>query len=501
MSTSSDLSPAPARASSLNVAACPFTGQVSSAASVPSGPAPLTRPAADAPKPRAVGPAPGPKGLALLRTHAKILRDPLTGIHEVTSRYGSLVRLDWGPLVFWLANDPDAIKHVLVDNAKAYRKSRNYDGLRLALGQGLVTSEGELWRKQRKLVAPAFTPGRVARYAPAFVKAAEEAADAWDRTPDRTRTDVHHDMMHLTFRIVGHTLFGTELGGEADRIGPAFEEVLRFAEDYSMSLVRIPASWPTPANHRFKRALAELDALVERIVRERRERLARGGDAGEDVLASLLAARDEDGRPMDTAQLRDEVLTLVGAGHETTANALAFTLYLLSLHPDWERRVVDEIGAVSGDRAPSTDELARMTTLERVIEESMRLLPPVWGFERQALEDDEVLGHPIRAGHIVGVSTWTLHRMPEYWENPEGFDPDRFLPEAKKARPRFAYVPFGAGPRICIGAGFAMLEAKAILAVLLRRYRFTVVSGYRLVPEPLVTLRPKGGIAMMRSRR
>lgn len=478
MRTSSDFSPAPTFSSSPK----------SQAVSAPT-------------RELAKGPPAGPRGLSLLRHHAAILRNPLDGIHEISAKYGSFVRLDWGPLVFWLANDPDAIKHVLLDNAKAYKKSRNYDGLRLALGKGLVTSEAELWRKQRKLVAPAFTPGRIARYVPAFVQAAEDAADGWRAAPDRARTDVHHDMMRLTFRIVGHTLFGTELDGDADRIGPAFEDVLRFAEDYSMSLVRIPPSWPTPANHRFKKALGELDRLVERIVKERRERLAKGHDAGEDVLAALLAARDEEGRPMDEVQLRDEVLTLVGAGHETTANALAFTLYLLSLHPDWERRVVEEIHAISGDRSPTIDELGRMPILERVIEESMRLLPPVWGFERQAIEDDVVLGHRIEKGHILGVSAWTLHRMPDYWENPEGFDPDRFTAERKKARPRFAYVPFGAGPRICVGASFAMLEAKAILAVLLRRFRFEVTSGYRLVPEPLVTLRPKGGISMTRSFR
>jgi cytochrome P450 len=279
--------------------------------------------------------APGPRGLELLRAQLRIPRDPLGALHEVTTRHGSFVRLDWGPLVFWLANDPDAIKHVLVDNAKAYKKSRNYDGLRLALGQGLVTSEGELWRRQRKLVAPAFTPGAIQRYVPDFVGAAEDAAGRWARAGARASTDVHHDMMELTFRIVGRTLFSTELGGDSDRIGPAFEEVLRFAEDYSMSLVRIPAGWPTRANRRFARALAELDSLVERIVRDRRDALARGEPPKQDVLGALLAARDDEGQPMDARQLRDEVLTLVGAGHETTANALAFTLYLLSLHPDW----------------------------------------------------------------------------------------------------------------------------------------------------------------------
>jgi cytochrome P450 len=472
---------------------------------MPSGPAARAVPDPAVPDPAAgEAPAPrpaGPRGLDRLRHQLAVLRNPLRGIHELWSRHGPFVRLDWGPYVFWITHEPEAIKHVLVDNARAYHKSRNYEGLRLALGRGLVTSEGELWRKQRKLVAPAFTPARVQRHGPAFVRAAEDAADRWRAGTDRTQTDVHHDMMSLTFRIVGQTLFGTELGADADRIGPAFEEVLRFAEHHSLTLVRIPHRWPTPANRRFARALGELDALVGRIVRERRERLARGQDAGEDVRAALLAARDEDGRPMEAQQLRDEVLTLVGAGHETTANALAFTLYLLSLHPEWERRVVEEIARVAGDRSPGTEDLAQMTLLERVIEESMRLLPPVWGFERQAIERDEILGQRLEKGHIVVVSTWTLHRRPELWGNPEGFDPDRFLPERKKARPRFAYLPFGAGPRVCIGAGFATLEAKAILAVLLRRFRFELAGGHHLEPEPLVTLRPKGGIPMLRSFR
>ncbi|MCB9702428.1 MAG: cytochrome P450 [Myxococcales bacterium] len=458
-------------------------------------------PRAAAPSPSTSAPAPrGPRGLDLWRTQLQIQRDPLHALAAVHERWGPLVRLAFGPLVFWLTNDPDAIKHVLVDNAKAYRKSRNYDGLRLALGQGLVTSEGALWRRQRRLVAPAFTPGSIVRYVPDFVTAAEEAAERWAQAGD-ARTDVHHDMMELTFRIVGRTLFSVELGGDSDRIGPAFEEVIRFAEARAMSLVRIPATWPTPANRRFARALAELDGLVERIVSERRARIERGEPGGHDLLAALLAARDEEGQPMDTRQLRDEVLTLIGAGHETTANALAFTLYLLSLHPEWERRVVDELASVLGDRSPTAEELARLPILERVIEESMRLLPPVWGFERQALADDVVLGHRIRRGDVVGVSTWGLHRTPHLWANPEGFDPDRFLPEARRERPRLAYLPFGAGPRICVGAGFATLEAKAILAVLLRRFRFALASGYRLVPEPLVTLRPKGGIAMDRRAR
>lgn len=447
--------------------------------------------------------APGPHGLERLRTHVRLQRDPLHGLHRAVMDYGAFCRLVLGPFTFWVCHEPEAMKHVLIDNAKNYTKSRNYDGLRLMLGQGLVTSEGELWKKQRKLVAPAFTPQRVPTYVPTFVRAAEDAVANWERELRHTKSadvEIHHAMMSLTFRIVGLTLFSQEFGTDTKRIAGAFEEAIHFADKFSMSLVRVPTHWPLPRNARFKRAMGTLDGLVDSIIRTRKKSYLETGVAGDDVMGSLLASKDENGAPMDDRQLRDEVLTLIGAGHETTANTLTFTLFLLSLHPTIARRVYDEIETVLGDRSPTVQDLAKMEYLERVIEESMRLIPPVWGLEREAMSEDVLGGYRVAKGDAVAISTWTLHRMSQYWENPEGFDPDRFLPDAKKARPRFVYLPFGGGPRVCIGASFAMLEAKAILAVLLRKLRFSVRSGYALELETAVTLRPKGGIPMQVTR-
>ena len=433
----------------------------------------------------------------------RLQRDPLRALHRAVLDYGAFHRLVLGPFTFWVCHEPEAMKHVLIDNAKNYIKSRNYDGLRLLLGQGLVTSEGELWRKQRKLVAPAFTPQRVPSYVPTFVRAAEDAVAGWEQELRHAKSadvEIHHAMMALTFRIVGLTLFSQEFGTDTKRIAGAFEEAIHFADQFSMSIVRLPLGLPLPRNARFKRAMGVLDGLVDSLIQARKKRYLETGVAGEDVMGTLLSSKDETGAPMDDRQLRDEVLTLIGAGHETTANTLAFTLYLLSLHPTIARKVYDEVETVLGDRSPTVQDLAKMEYLERVIEESMRLIPPVWGLEREAISDDVLSGYRVKKGDAVAISTWTLHRLPQYWENPEGFDPDRFLPEAKKARARFVYLPFGGGPRVCIGASFAMLEAKAILAVLLRKLRFSVKSGYSLELETAVTLRPKKGIPMRVSR-
>lgn len=447
--------------------------------------------------------APGPHGIERLRTHVRLQRNAMQGLHRAVMDYGPFCRLVLGPYTFWVCHEPESMKHVLIDNAKNYTKSRNYDGLRLVLGQGLVTSESELWKKQRRLVAPAFTPQRVPTYVPTFVKAAEDAVEVWSKELARkpsTDVEVHHAMMALTFRIVGLTLFSQEFGTDTKRIGDAFEAAIRFADKFAMSIVRVPTTWPLPRNFRFKTAMGTLDGLVDSIIRSRKKSYLETGIAGDDVMGTLLSSKDEGGAPMDDRQLRDEVLTLIGAGHETTANTLAFTLYLLSLHPQIARRVQEEISSVLGDRSPTLQDLAKLEYLERVIEESMRLIPAVWGLEREAQSDDVLGGYRVKKGDAVAISTWTLHRMPQYWENPEGFDPDRFLPEAKKARPRFAYLPFGGGPRVCIGASFAMLEAKSILAVLLRKLRFSVRSGFTLELETAVTLRPKHGIPMTVSR-
>jgi cytochrome P450 len=290
--------------------------------------------------------------------------------------------------------------------------------------------------------------------------------------------------MRLTFRIVGLTLFSTDVEDAADEIGRALGYLLAWTNERSARLVQVPLWIPTPANVRFARAKKTFDDLIYAIIRERKAGTPKG-----DLLDMLLAAD-----AMPEQQLRDELITLAAAGHETTANALSWTFYLLSKHPDVERRVRAEVEEVLGDRPPSLDDLPKLAFTERVIEESMRLYPPVWALERQAVGEDIVGGERVRPGTIVMMSPYAMHRDPELWENPEGFDPDRFLPDAKKARPRYAYIPFGGGPRICIGNAFAMMEAKIVLALAVRKFRLELIPGQRVEMDPSITLRPKNGV-------
>ncbi len=314
------------------------------------------------------------------------------------------------------------------------------------VGEGLLTSEGEHWRRQRKLTQPAFHRDRLAGFGKTMVDDTMHTVESWSKRVGQT-IDVHDEMRRLTFRIVGHTLFSVNLDDDdADRIGAAVTEAIHHMVWTSVaSPVRVPSWIPTPANARFKRALAVMDDVVQRIIDEHRR-----GEPKDDVLSILMAARYEETKDaMSDRQLRDEILTIVLAGHETTANLLAWTLYLLSKHPDVERRMHREVTDVVGDRRATLADLPKLTFTTHVLEESMRLYPPAWSFERQAIEDDVVGGYEVKAGTIIALSPYLLHRHPRHWDNPEGFDPDEFSPELIGAgRPaQYAYLPFGAGPR------------------------------------------------------
>jgi cytochrome P450 len=432
------------------------------------------------------------RGVPLFGSLFDVWRDPIAMMMRSWREHGDIVACSMGPYEYLFVNDAEAVQHVLVHNAKAYVKSPNYRGIKLVVGEGLLTSEGEHWRRQRKLTQPAFHRDRLAGFGKTMVADATHTVESWSKRVGQT-VDVHEEMMRLTFRIVGHTLFSVDLDGDADRIGVAVTDAILHANDYVASLVRMPSWMPTPANARFKRALAVMDGMVQRIIDEHRR-----GKPKDDVLSMLMAARDEDTKDsMSDRQLRDEILTIVLAGHETTANLLAWTLFLLSKHPDVERRVHREVTDVVGDRAPTLADLPKLAFTTHVLEESMRLYPPAWSFERQAIADDVVGGYEVKAGTIVALSPYVLHRHPRYWDNPEGFDPDRFSPERSAGRPRYAYLPFGAGPRTCIGNGFAMMEGQLLLATLIQKHRLVLVSGAPIELEPMVTLRPKGGIHMV----
>jgi cytochrome P450 len=441
--------------------------------------------------------APRPPGLPVLG-HVAAIGDPLTAFESFARDYGPMVELQFFNKDYVVISSATGAHHVLVDHWERYPKSRSYDALRLFLGNGLVTSEGTFWRRQRKLMQPAFHRQRLASFLGDMVEATDTMLVEWERAADHSPDlDVHTAMTELTFRIVGRTLFSIDLGGEANEMGKAVELAQHAANDYATSLVRFPLHWPTPLNRRVKKARAAHDAVAYKILEERK----RDAAPRNDLLAMLLEARDEEtGEGMTDEQVRDEMVTLIAAGHETTASTLAWTFYHLGKRPDVARGVVREVREVLGDRAPTLADLPQLDYTRRVIEEAMRLHPAVTGVERVANEDDVIDGYHVPKGALIAVMMWTLHRNPEYFPNPNHFDPDRFLPEAVARRPKHAYLPFGAGPRICIGNSFAMMEAQVLLARISQRFRLLLDPNHPIFAESLVTMRPKHGIKVRLER-
>lgn len=456
----------------------------------------------------AIARAPGPRGLPWFGSVFPAWRDPLALFLESRDRYGDVVRFKFGPFQYYLVNDPDVVKHVLVDNPKGYTKSRNYLGLKVVLGEGLLTSEGDHWRRQRKLAQPAFHRDKLAGFATSMSMATRDMLTRWTKEGEGASFCIHAEMMRLTFRIVGLTLFSSDVDGDAKDVGHALEVAMHWANDYAESMIRVPPYIPTPGNIRFKRAKKTLDDVVFRLIAERRAEAAKSGDFGGDLLGMLMAATEEPDpgaasspsarTGMDDQQLRDEIITMILAGHETTANLLSWTFSLLSKHPDVERRVREEVRRVLGDRDPVLEDVRSLEYTKMVLEEALRLYPPAWVFERQAVAPDTLGGYPIEPGAIIGLCPYVLHRHPDHWENPEGFDPERFRPSLAEKRPRYAYLPFGGGPRTCVGNHFAMMEAQILLAMIVREQRLELEPSHRVELDPVITLRPKHGIKVRR---
>lgn len=442
----------------------------------------------------------GPKGTRRLQVVRDSTRDPLRIIPELLRDHGDLARIHFFWVNYHVINHPDGIRRVLVENHRNYVKSRNYVGLKALLGRGLLTAEGEHWRRERKLAQPAFHKERLQGFAATMVRTTDQMLERWsaETMGGPVIRDVHAEMMRLTLRIVGLTLFGADLDGDAQDVGRALTVALTWANEHAETLIRIPWWVPTPPNVRFVRAKRSIVKVVQRVIAERR---ASGRD-GEDLLGMLMAARDEaDGGGLSDQQLVDELLTLVLAGHETTANALAFTLHLLSLHPELARQLEAQVDQILGGRAPTIADLPALDPVRMVVEESMRLYPPAWVIEREALDDDVILGHHVPKGATVGVFPYTMHRHPAYWSDPERFDPTRFERAAVEARPKHVYFPFGGGPRFCIGNAFAMMELQLLVAMILQRFRVEPAPGFALELEPSITLRPAHGLPLRLIRR
>ena len=439
---------------------------------------------------------PGPRGLPLVGVALQMRKRGLDVLAQAARDYGDVVYI---PLAFGqsriLVNHPDLIEQVLVLQQNKFHKTAMAraatEGL---LGNGLLNSEGDFWRRQRRLAQPAFQKSRVNEYAGTMVEHALAHAEKWRDGEER---EISEEMSRLACGIAVKTLFGLEVGPEADRIGKNLTFLMRFQMERLRSPIRLPQNFPTPKQRRAQAAFDFLDAYVYRIISERR---ARGGD-GTDLLSRLIAAMDEDGSQMTPKQLRDETMTLFLAGHETTALTLAWTWYLLAQNPAAESRLHDELTRALGNRAARPEDLESLPYLDAVIREALRLYPPAYIVGRLAIEPFELGGFSFPAGTTVLMSQWIMHRDPCYFAEPDVFRPERWLDGLAARLPAHAYFPFGGGPRRCIGQGFAMMEAALVTATLARRFHFELVAKQLVLPEPLITLRPRGGIHMKIHRR
>jgi len=433
---------------------------------------------------------PGPKGRLLLGNLREILHEPFDFLIRCRRDHGDVVRVRVGPLVVYLVNHPDAIEQVLRRDHRNFIKDRGTRMLSALLGQGFLTSEGEVWRRQRRLAQPAFQLDQIQKYGAVMAGCAERMLLDWQ--PGQTR-DIHADMANLTMEIAAQTFLGASMTGQADRVSHVLDVGMRY---FAGPVVWLPwPRWlPTPSNRRFRRARRELDAIMYATIARRR---AAGEPAGDDLLSRLLAARDEDGSRMTDEQLRDELVTLFLAGHETTALALSYSLYLLALHPDALARLAAEVDDVLQGRLPANADVPRLRYTEWVIKEAMRLYPPAPSIGREALCDCEIGGYHVRKGTQIALVQWVVQRDPRWFDDPECFRPERWDNDLARRIPRCAYFPFGDGPRICIGNQFAMLEAVLVLATVMQRYELALAPGFTLELFPSVTLRPKHGVSMV----
>jgi cytochrome P450 len=438
---------------------------------------------------------PGPPWSTAAHNTFRFLRHALDFLLAMRERYGDVVSVPTLVGPFTLIFHPDGVRHVLQENHRNYNKDvPDYHVLSLVLGNGLLTNDGGSWLKQRRLIQPAFHRERVAGFGTLMTETTLRWTEAWEIgsffETDRPLAFAQ-EMSGLTLSIVAKALFGTDLSAEIESVGRALTTVNHLlAKGFYLPWV---LSLPTPQRRRLHAARSALYTVVEQIIRERRRRR----ETHSDLLEMLLEARDEEtGEGMADQQVRDEVLTLLLAGHETTANALSWTLSLLAQHPHVEARLLEEYQQVLNGRPAMIEDLPQLPFTRMVVEEAMRLYPPAWGLGRRALSNDEIGGYAIPKGAYVLVFPYVTHRHPAFWERPGTFDPERFSAKLSAGRHRFAYFPFGGGPRLCLGNQFALYEAQLILATILSRYQLRLLPGTVVTPEPLVTLRPRGDLLM-----
>jgi cytochrome P450 len=444
----------------------------------------------------ASGLPPGPKGNFLLGSIFEVSKDWLGFYQHCADEYGDVVRVRFAHVPVYLVVHPRDIESVLITNAANFTKSADYRALARVLGNGLLTSEGDFWQRQRGLIQPAFHKQNIQAYASVMTSAAERMLNSWQDGGER---NFHDDMMRVTLEIVGQCLYGAEVSGAAEQVGKAMEVVMqRFVTNASLALL-FSFDIPVIFARRESRAVQNLNEIIGGIIQQRRA----SNQRREDLLDTLLRVRDADGKPMSDVQLRDEVMTLFLAGHETTAIALSWACYLIAQNPLVEAKLAEELRTVLAGRVPTPDDLPRLRYTEMVLKETLRLYPAVWGIGRRAIADCELGGYRIPAGSNIFILQWRTQRDARFFPDPERFDPERWKEDPVRSGkiPRFAYFPFGGGPRVCVGASFATMEATLLLAMIQRRYHLELVPNHPVEVLASVTLRPKHGIKIIAKRR
>jgi len=439
---------------------------------------------------------PGPRRILPLSGLFAYRKGPLPFFQNLAAQYGDISYFRLGPQEAFFLNHPDYIKDVLVTNHQNFHKGLVLQRAKRLLGEGLLTSEGEFHRRQRRLAQPAFHRARIASYAGVMTAYATETRERWR---DGAALDMSEEMMRLTLGIVGKTLFDADVVSDAQQVGEAMTVVMDLFNTITIPFFELLQKLPLPQLRRFDNARARLDAIIYRLIEERRRS---GVDRG-DLLSMLLLAQDTegDGGAMTDEQLRDEVMTIFLAGHETTANALTWTWYLLSQNPEAEVKLHEEIDRVLEGRLPTFEDVAQLKYTEMVLAESMRLYPPAWALGRLAMTDSEIGGYLVPKKSLVLMSQYVMHRDQRYFPEPLRFDPDRWTAEVHESRPQFSYFPFGGGTRRCIGEGFAWMEGILLIATLAQQWQMRLVANHPVALKPVITLRPKYGMRMVVKRR
>ncbi len=439
-------------------------------------------------------PVPLHPGLPLLGNTLAFLRHPLPTLDTLQRNHDRIVHLRIGGRHQYLVFTPEDTKHILQENHRNYGRSPAFQVLKIFLGNGLLTSEGDFWRRQRRLAQPAFHRQKLAALTQTMVAETAHWLTELKQNNLKKPINVSQAFMDVTMRIVCKTLFGSDVTGKLDGLSTALDTLNYLANSRMLSPIRFPLSWPTPNNRRFRNAGVLVDSFIYGVINQRRQETT---DAHDDLLSMLQNAADEDtGERMSDQQLRDECVTIFAAGHETTAVSMAWTVHLLTQHPTVLERLQTEARTILGDAPlPSPDAFRKLTYTMQIVQESLRLYPPAWIMSRLALADDQVGPYTIPAGATALVCPYLLHRDPTNWPNPDRFDPERFTPGGPKDQLHsYAYLPFGGGPRLCIGNQFALMEMQILLAMLVRDFDLKPASGQQIQPKPLITLRPNKSI-------